>query len=342
LQKKLIITGVAGFIGSHVAEYFHKRNVDFACLVRDPEAVKFKQDIEYIKGDISDYTSLNNAFKNANFVIHIAGLAKDWGRYDDFYKTNVTGTENVMRAAVDCGIKNIIITGSISSYGEENSLTIKNENSLCNSHYPYFLDAIFPSAMNFYRDTKTELTKKAIEIAEKNNLNLTVVEPVWVYGEREFNTGFFEYLKTVKSGMPYLPGSKKNKFPVIHADDLARFFYIVYEKQPTGINKYIAGNSETVLMHKIYELFCTEINKKKPADIPKGLIYPIGFLLELFYTIFKIKNPPLLSRSRINMFYDNLEFSVEKAKKELGFTSEISLEQGIKKTVEWYKQNAYI
>lgn len=341
-SEKIIITGASGFIGSHIADYFSDKGLNPFCIVRKPSKFLSEKNIQTINGDINDYNSLIRAFKDADFIIHVAALAKDWGLYNDFHTTNVTGTENVLNAAVECGIKNIIITGSISSYGEENSNTIKNENSPYNSHYPYFLDSIFPSAMNYYRDTKAELTLKAINIAEKNKLNLSIIEPVWVYGEREFNTGFYEYLKTVKSGMPFLPGSNKNKFPVIHADDLARFYFMVYEKKLTGIHKFIAGNDQTPEMHQIYELFCKEIGRKKPVNVPKFIIYPIGFILELFYTIFKIKAPPLLSRSRINMFYDNLEFSVEKAKKELDFTNIISLEAGIKKTVDWYKKNGYI
>ena len=81
---------------------------------------------------------------------------------------------------------------------------------------------------------------------------------------------------------------------------------------------------------------------KKPKNIAKQIVYPIGFLLELFYTIFSMKNAPLLTRGRVNMFYDNIEYSTLKAEELLGFTNDFSIEKGIKKTVEWYKENSLI
>ena len=88
--------------------------------------------------------------------------------------------------------------------------------------------------MNYYRDSKAIATKKAIEFAKENDLNLTILEPVWVYGEREFHTGFYEYLKDVKNGLPVVPGCKKNKFHVVYAGDVADAFYLVYQKNDQG------------------------------------------------------------------------------------------------------------
>jgi nucleoside-diphosphate-sugar epimerase len=113
----------------------------------------------------------------------------------------------------------------ISSYGEENSIEIKSEEHPYNSHYKYFLDSVFPCKMNYYRDTKAQATKEAIKFAEENNINLTIIEPVWVYGENEFSSGFYEYIKSVKGKTPFFLGSSKNKFHVVYAKDLARAYF---------------------------------------------------------------------------------------------------------------------
>jgi len=60
--------------------------------------------------------------------------------------------------------------------------------------------------------------------------------------------------------------------------------------------------------------------------------------MELFWTLLRIKTPPLLSRARVNMFYDNIEYSVEKAEEILGFRAKTPLEEGVRKTVRWYKE----
>lgn len=339
-MDRVLITGGTGFIGSHVVRYFCEKKVKVGCLARAGSSHKNIEglSVKFEYGDIKDLESLINVFKSYDCVIHLAGYAFDWGSFENFYNTNVEGTMNVLRACAEKQIKNIIITSSVSVYGEEHNNIIKSERSPYNSHYDYLLDKFFPCKLNYYRDTKALAKQKAMEYAKEKGLNLIVIEPAWVYGEREFNTGFFEYLKTVKSGIPILPGSKKNKFHVIYAGDLARAYYLAFEKKLQGINDIIIGNKTGESMDKIYGIFSEKAGMKKPVNGSKFIFYPFGFILELIYTIFKVKKPPLMTRGRVNMFYDNIEYSTKKAERLLGFKQEMGLEEGIEKTVNWYKK----
>ncbi|MDX1358907.1 MAG: NAD-dependent epimerase/dehydratase family protein, partial [Clostridia bacterium] len=206
----------------------------------------------------------------------------------------------------------------------------------------YFLDRLFPCKMNYYRDTKAEGTRMAMKYAENNNINLTVIEPCWVYGEREFTTGFYHYLKSVKNRPPFFIGCRKNNFHVIYANDLARIYYLASRKKLKGIHRIIAGNRQSEKMGKIYSIFCRELGVPKPRNLPRVLVYPIGFILEIIYTVFSAKNPPLLTRGRINMFYDNIQYSTDKAKNMLSFSNNYTLEKGIRNTVKWYKEHNLI
>jgi nucleoside-diphosphate-sugar epimerase len=341
---KVLLTGAGGFIGSHIAELFAQQNIPLKCLVRASGDHTFLQSlgIETITGDITDLSSLISALSDVDFVIHAAGKASDWGRYKDFYEINVKGTLNLMEACKSQNIHDVIITGSISSYGEEDCPIIKSETSPSDSHYPYFLDRIFPSAMNYYRDSKAIQTQAACQFAAANQINLTVIEPAWVYGEREFHTGFYEYLKAVQAGMRFSPGSKTNKFHVVYARDLALAYLAVYQQKLIGVNRIIIGNPEPEKLNDIYTLFCQAANLIPPQLLPKWVTYPIGFVWELAATVLSRQQPPLLSRSRVNMMYDNIGFSVQKAKELMGFEAKTSLQEGINRTVAWYRQNGYI
>ena len=343
-MSKVLITGATGFIGSHVVRCFCNHPIMVGCLVREGSDLTniTGLPVELRYGRLEDMDSLVAATQGFDFVIHIAGYARDWGKYQQFYQTNVEGSLNLLQACVVNQIKDIIFTSTNSVYGEETCYSLKTELSTHHSHYHYFGDNIFPSQLNYYRDTKTIAKEFAIQFAQSHQLNLTVLEPVWVYGEREFHTGFFEYLKTVKSGIPFLPGSSKNKFHVIYAGDLARAYWLAYQKRLSGINCFIIGNQTAAPMDKIYTLFCQTAGLKKPSLLPKFLTYPIGFGLELAATVFRCPEPPLLTRGRVNMFYDNIEYSTKKAMRILGFVNEYSLEAGIEKTVRWYQQQQLI
>lgn len=343
-MDSVIITGATGFVGSHVVRMFCEKGIKVGCLVRKESNLSNIEGlpVQLVYGDITDFYCMKSAFKGYDFVIHIAAYARDWGKYEDFYKVNVEGTLKVLQACFENGIQNVIITATNSVYGEEDCAHIKDEHSPCKSHYKYFLDKLFPCKMNYYRDSKALARQKAIEYASEKGINLTILEPVWVYGEREFNTGFFEYIKTAKSGIPFLPGSKRNKFHVVYARDLARAYYLVYLNKLKGINNFIIGNKEAEKMDRIYSLFCEKANVRKPLNLPKFVFYPIGFTMELLYTLFDMKEAPLLTRGRVNMFYDNIEYSTKRAQDLLGFTSEYSLEEGIERTVNWYRDQKLI
>jgi nucleoside-diphosphate-sugar epimerase len=342
--EKILVTGASGFIGGHVTRYLAEQGLEVSCLVRDPGKTGFISDlpVRIIKGDILDTISLKSALSGMDAIIHTAARCADWGSFESFYNVNVTGTLNVLQAAVSNSIKRVIITGSVSSYGEEDFKGLKDETSPYNSHYPYFLDRCIPSGMNHYRDTKALCTQKAIEYAENHGLNLIILEPVWVYGENEFSSGFYEYLKTVRSGMFLMPGSRTNTFHVIYAGDLARGYYLACTGNLEGIHRIILGNPSAGKMAEIYGLFCEKAGLKKPLFLPKFITYPVGLVIELIYHAFRLKSAPTLTRGRVNMLYDSNAFNTSKASLLLGFDNMIPLEEGIRKTVCWYKDNKFI
>ena len=340
----IFLTGATGFIGSHLAEYFSKQGYQVVCGIRQKIAPKFLQSlpIKLVYTDITDLDSIIQATKNASVVIHAAGKVTDWGKWEDFYQANVTGTMNVLAACAANGIKRTIITGSVSCFGEEDFEIPKDEQSPHNPRYPYFLEKIWPSALNHYRVSKSMAAQEAEKFAGENNLNVTVIHPVWVYGEREFSSGFYEYMRFVKTGIPFGPGSRKNYFHVIYVRDLVRAYHLALQNAPKGFNSYIIGNKIVSTQEEIFRLICREMGIRKPFNIPKAIALPIGFAAELAASILKMKSPPFLTRARANIFYDSIFYSTQKAENELSFNCLFSLEDGIKNTVKWYKDNQLI
>jgi nucleoside-diphosphate-sugar epimerase len=344
MQQRVFITGGNGFIGSHIVRELLHHEIAVTCLVRKESNRTHLEGlpVTIAEGDITDKKKLLKLLHSYDAVIHCAALANDWSTFGEAYRTNVSGTMNLLEACRENGIDRIIITGSISSYGETPSLKIRDESCIDNAHYPYLFDRWFPSRMNNYRDTKAIATRQAVGFARNHGLNCTVLEPAFVYGEREFSTGFYEYVKSAQQGFPVAPGTKKNNFPVIYAGDLAKGYYKALEKQLPGVHRIIMVNPTAERMDRILALYCRYCGVRKPLPMPKWTMYPPAFVLELLYTIARSAHPPLLTRGRINMFVDNIAFSAEKAKCLLGFTATTPLEEGIGKTVAWYKEYGYL
>lgn len=339
----IFLTGAIGFIGSHLAEYFTSQGYQVVCGIRKNASDFLKSlPVKLITADITDLDSLLQATKGATVVIHAAGKVADWGKWQDFYDANVAGTRNVLMACQTNGIKRIITTGSVSCFGEEDCVSPKDEQSPHNPRYPYFLEDTWPSGMNYYRISKSMAAKETEEFAIKHHLNVTIIHPVWVYGEREFSSGFYEYMKSAKSGLPYGPGSRENLFHVIYVRDLVRAYHLALQHAPDGFNSYIVGDKTIPKQEEVFSLICSEMGVEKPTNIPKAIAWPIGFAAELTASLLKMKSSPFLTRARVNMFYDSICYSTQKAEKELSFSCQYSLEDGIRNTVQWYKNNRLI
>ncbi len=343
-MDRILLTGATGFIGSHVAEALCEQGFSCVAFVRYPSRLseRLVRSCEVRTGDIRDAAAIADAMRGCSSVVHIAGLAADWGSDEDFHAMNVQGTLNVLDACRQNRVAHAIITGSISSYGEENCSTIKDEYYPYNSHYPYFLDGWIPCGMNRYRDSKAEATMQASLFAAEHGVHCTILEPAWVYGEREFHTGFFNYVQAVKQGRRYMPGSKANLFHVIYVRDLAHAYVLAVRKKLPGVERILLGNPGPDPMHKIFQLFCTEAGLEPPRLLPKWMVYPPALLLECIATILRNRTSPAITRGRVNMFYDSIGYSTEKASRLLGFTCKHTLEEGIHNTVTWYRDNGYL
>ena len=346
--EKIFVTGGTGFIGSHLVKKLAKDGNSIVVLVRKKSSTRFidsyikKYNVEVKIGDITNLEETTNAMKDCNIVFHNAALATDWGKKEDFHKINVEGTENVLKSAKTNRIKFFILTSSTAVLGEEDSLKKKKEDAPYKPNYPYFLSNIWESNMNDYRHTKMLSEKKAIEFCKENNIPLTVIRPVWVYGPREFHAGPYYFCKSVSEGTRFLPGCKTNKFHTIYVKDLVEVMVKILEKKLKGINIFNVGSESVPTMDEFWRLFCSNLNKKTPIYLPKWVVYPIGLGMEVFCKLLKIKNSPLLTRARVVMGYCNNIYDTSKLRKEIGPYKETSLKEGVKTTIRWWKMNKYL
>jgi nucleoside-diphosphate-sugar epimerase len=341
---KILLTGASGFIGSHVAEALYRSGFKTIALLRDPTRLpeELSGKLDVYTGDIRDPQTIITAAAGCSAIVHTAGVSNDWASRSDYQNFNVQGTLNVLEACRYNRIKHAIITGSISSYGEEDSTSEKDESSPFRSHYPYFIDSILPSRMNWYRDSKADATRQATAFAHRHDINCTILEPAWVFGEREFTTGFYTYAKSVKDGLHFTPGSTRNTFHVIYAADLAKAYVLAVQKGLKGVERIIIGNPQPESMHAIFSLFCVEAGLKPPRLLPKWIAYPPALAMEVWGTLRQSRSSPLLTRSRVNMFYDSIGFSTQKARRLLNFSCDYPLAKAIRKTVRWYREKGYL
>lgn len=140
-MKKVLVTGAAGFIGSHLAEQLVEEGREVRVLIRYNsknnfgwlEDSKYKKDIEVITGDIRDYDCVYNATKNCDTVFHLAALIGIPYSYVSplaYIRTNIEGTYNIMQASKELGVGNILVTSTSETYGTAQYVPIDEKHPL--------------------------------------------------------------------------------------------------------------------------------------------------------------------------------------------------------------------
>ncbi|MDN5363723.1 MAG: UDP-glucose 4-epimerase [Eubacteriales bacterium] len=134
-METYVITGGAGFIGSHIAERLVKeghrvRIIDNFSRGKAENLKNIINDIELYKGDINDYDLLEKVFKGADYIIHHAACVSAPQSFEcpeHYIQTNITGTLQVLKAALKAGVKRVVYAASSAAYGDNLNLPLKED-----------------------------------------------------------------------------------------------------------------------------------------------------------------------------------------------------------------------
>ena len=321
---KALVTGGTGFIGSWVTRLLLEKGYKVKVLYRStPDKFLFpelKDEVEFVKGDILDSASVENAITGCDVVFHLAAYVKfasDEETVKSLMKYNVEGTKVVLEAAYKAKVSRFIFTSSTAAIGTNES-NILDENFDIN-------DGEEPTPYGYSK----YLAEKEVKNYASKGLDAVIVNPAVVigYGLRPtFSSA--SIFKNAKAGRLIIafPGG----FNVVDVKDVANGHILALEKGKTA-NRYILGG------HNIkYKDFFELVNKhygidRKVKVVPAGLLKAIASLSD-FLKIFGIKME--LNRKSVNNLIYTRFYSSEKAKNELGYTIR-PLEESIKDTIEW-------
>ncbi len=324
-MSTVLITGVNGFIGSHIAERFIKEGHKVRGLVRKSSDLKFIKDmgVELFYGDITDSQSLIEPMKNCDIVIHVAALASDWGPFEKFHKINVEGTMNVANAAVNAKLERMVWISTVAMYGYgRTNVREEDEKQITKFHY---------------NESKRIAEEKVFYFSKESGLNFTIIKPGNVYGTRD-HTFIEKYLEAMEQGKIAFVDKGSHKTCPVYVNNLVDAIYIAsFKKEALGDTFFVTDGLD-ITWKQFTDRLADEMGLKRPsASVPYGVAYSVAGLMEFVYNLFNIQTPPLLTRYRIMNGGTDYTFSIEKAKKILGWTPKVGLDDAVKETVKWYK-----
>lgn len=332
MNKKVLVTGASGFVGSAVARLLVKRGFNVKTLVRSTSSQINLQGLqtEIVVGDLRDPDSLERALKGCDYLFHVAADYRLWSlNPQELYDNNVTGTENIMRAAMKARVEKIVYTSSVATLGINIDETPANEETAVS----------FDDMIGDYKKSKylaEELVKKMVK---KEGLAATIVNPSTPVGPRDIKptpTGKL-ILDAAAGKMPAFVDTGLNW---VHVDDVAMGHLLALDKGKIG-ERYILGN-ENFSMKELLQKIASITGKPAPKiQLPHNFVLPIAYISEWWANLTKASSEPKATVSGVKLSKKKMYFSFEKAKSNLGYNPKdimIALEDSI----NWYKEHKYL
>lgn len=337
----ILITGGAGFLGKNIVkELLGPDSIlptrEIRVLDQQPYTGEYKQQVNYISGDVRDSERIKAASKGVDLIIHCAAII-DWGTKDEdeVLAVNVGGTENVIEACRENKIKNLIFTSSLDAVYTGKPLVQINEDQ----PYP-------TSRQNAYCRSKT-LSEKTIKKVHSEELKTCILRPSDIYGEEDpFHIQ--PLIDMAESGFYIRLGNGKSKCQHVYVGNMAHAHVLAAKAMLNGNSKlggkayFITDGPGTNFFKFFDEIVLRSGHKIWPKNLwmPRGIAYPLASLTEFgAWLISPVKKLNVqFSRFAVAYTCTDFTFGSERAAADFGFVPKYSLEESLQKTAAHYQK----
>jgi dihydroflavonol-4-reductase len=325
---KVFVTGGTGFIGGHLIKRLLRDGASVKALARDSSKAEElrKLGVEIIIGDVTDKTSITGVLKGCDAFYHLGNISRWWlGDKKLYYKINVEGTRNVMMEALKEGVKKVVYTSSLAAIRQPKGEIATEETE----HKRDF--------ESHYGRSKFLAEREVLRMYRESGLPVVILNPGVVIGPGDLKT-FGRTIIELLNGKLEAIIFEDSMIPLVYIDDTVEGHIIAREKGKIGDRYIIVGDNAK--MGDVFKL----INKITGVPLPEKRISPL--VIKLIAYISELKSlvtgkPPRLALDAIRAMEVGAIGENRKAREELGlhFTP---LEEALKRTIAWYKENGFV
>jgi nucleoside-diphosphate-sugar epimerase len=321
---KALVTGASGFIGSRLCSRLAEQGHVVRALVRRTsrrESLR-QLDVELVEGDVLDRSSLEQATDGIDTVFHFAAVFRKEVPRRQIWATNVDGIDNLLSASMSSGVRQFLHCSSTSVYGLSPQPPTTEKS-------PFV-----PIPEDLYQESKLEAENRVRSYARSGRMSTTIVRTTGVYGPGDLR--FLKLFKPIAHRRFAMIGPGKVLFSMIHIDDLLDGV-MRCASQPIAMNNhYLLTGDNPISLNETAATIARAAGVPPPRwHIPVMPVYYMGYLMESILRPLNIR-PPLFRR-RVNFFRITRGFDNSKAKQELGFRPAVSLMEGAREMIAWYR-----
>ncbi len=325
---RVLVTGATGFTGGHLARTLAARGDVVRALVREPGNAQdlAAAGIELSKGTLTDRTSLDRAARGVEVVYHIAAIYRQAGLPDAAYRAvNAAAVRSVVEAAANGGARRVVHCSTVGVHGDI-------EQPPANETAP-----LRPG--DIYQVTKVEGEAIARAAAEDTGIEVTIARPTGIYGPGDRR--LLKLFKGVARRRFFVLGDGKIYYHLTYVDDLVEGFRLCAEVTAAAGRTYILAGAEVTTLEELIARIAAEAKVAPPRlHLPVWPFWTAGAICEAICTPLKIEPP--IYRRRVDFFTKSRAFDITRARTELGFAPKVGLNEGIRRTLTWYRSKGWL
>ena len=329
---KILITGASGFIGSFIVEEAIRQGFETWAAVRGSSSKAYLQDerIHLIELNLSSEEQLTEQLRPHQFdyVVHAAGVTKCADKRD-FYRINTEGTQNLVRALqrLEMPLKRFVYISSLSVFG-----AIREQQP-----YEEIRETDTPQPNTEYGRSKLEAEKWLDTL---KGFPYVVLRPTGVYGPREKD--YFLMAQSIKQHTDFAVGYQQQDITFVYVTDVVQAVFLAMEKGKTG-RKYFLSDGEVYQSTTFSDFIHEELGRPWWIRItaPVWVLRAVTFVGE--YIGRMTGKVSALNNDKYNILRQrNWRCDIQPAVSELGYRPQVKLQEGVRRSIKWYKENGWL
>lgn len=325
---RVALTGASGYTGGRLLEALRARGDEVAVLVR-PESVSERlrsRASRVVEGRLGDAEAASRLVEGADAVLHVAAVYRTAGHPDSYYReVNVVGTERLLEAAARAGVRRFVHTSTVGVHGHV-------------EHPPADETAPFAPG-DIYQATKAEAEALALEFHRKRGLPVAVVRPGAIYGPLE--TRFLKLFRAIARGRYAIVGTGRTFYHPVYIDDLVSGFLLALDRPEAVGEAFLVCGPTYVSQADLAALVAKHTGGRVlPFRVPARPVQWAGDLVEAICVPFGLEPP--LHRRRVDFWTKSRAFTIEKARRLLGYDPKVDLDEGMRRTAASYREAGWL
>lgn len=326
-DRPVLVTGATGFTGGHLARELRRRGERVRVLVRPGADARdlAARGMELVEGRLTERADVRRAAAGTRAIYHIAAAYRTARQPDSYYRdVNVGGTEHVLEAARIEGVGRVVHCSTVGVHGSVDG------------------DAADESAPfrpgDIYQQTKLEGELRAREAAERG-LPVAIARPGAIYGPGD--TRLLKLFRTVQNGTFRMFGPGRVRYHLVYVSDLVDGLILCGTRPEAVGGTFILAGPRSTPLNELVALVAAAVGVRPPRGrLPLWPLLGAAAACEALCRPLRIEPP--LHRRRAEFFVKNRAFTVEHARRTLGYDPRVAPEEGLARTAAWYAEQGLL